>query len=52
MNKIAIVRCEHLNASHRLHNNNWSDQKNKDVFGKGNNPNYHGHNYDLEVKVI
>ena len=52
MNKIAIVRCEHFNAAHRLHNKNWSDQKNKDVCGKCNNPNYHGHNYDLEVKVI
>lgn len=52
MNKIAIVRCEHFNAAHRLHNKNWSDQKNKDVFGKCNYPNYHGHNYDLEVKVI
>ncbi|MFT4673769.1 MAG: 6-pyruvoyltetrahydropterin/6-carboxytetrahydropterin synthase [Patiriisocius sp.] len=52
MNKIAIVRCEHFNAAHRLHNNNWSDQKNKDIFGKCNNPNYHGHNYNLEVKVI
>lgn len=52
MNKIAIVRCEHFNAAHRLHNNNWSDEKNRAVFGKCNNPNYHGHNYDLEVKVI
>jgi len=52
MSKIAIVRCEHFNAAHRLHNKNWTDQKNKDVFGKCNNPNYHGHNYDLEVKVI
>jgi 6-pyruvoyltetrahydropterin/6-carboxytetrahydropterin synthase len=52
MNKIAIVRCEHFNAAHRLHNSNWSDQKNKDIFGKCNNLNYHGHNYNLEVKVI
>lgn len=52
MNQIAIVRCEHFNAAHRLHNKNWSDEKNKAVFGKCNNPNYHGHNYDLEVKVI
>jgi 6-pyruvoyltetrahydropterin/6-carboxytetrahydropterin synthase len=52
MNKIAIVRCEHFNAAHRLHNKNWSDAKNKEIFGKCNNPNYHGHNYDLEVKVI
>ena len=52
MNKTAIVRCEHFNAAHRLHNKSWSDPKNKEVFGKCNNPNYHGHNYDLEVKVI
>ena len=52
MKKTAIVRCEHFNAAHRLHNINWSDEKNKDVFGKCNNPHYHGHNYDLEVKVI
>ncbi len=52
MNKIAIVRCEHFNAAHRLHNKNWSDEKNKEVFGKCNNQNYHGHNYELEVKVI
>jgi len=52
MNKTALVRCEHFNAAHRLHNRNWSDIKNKEVFGKCNNPNYHGHNYDLEVKII
>ena len=52
MKKTAIVRCEHFNAAHRLHNHNWSDEKNKEVFGKCNNPNYHGHNYDLEIKVI
>ncbi|MDP5060398.1 MAG: 6-carboxytetrahydropterin synthase [Maribacter sp.] len=52
MNKLAIVRCEHFNAAHRLHNANWSDEKNKEIFGKCNNPNFHGHNYELEVKVI
>ena len=52
MNKTAIIRCEHFNAAHRLHNNKWSDDKNREVFGKCNNPNYHGHNYDLEVKII
>lgn len=52
MNKTAIIRCEHFNAAHRLHNANWSAEKNHAVFGKCNNPNYHGHNYDLEVKVI
>ena len=50
--KTAITRREHFNAAHRLHNINWSDEQNKDVFGKCNNPNYHGHNYKLEVKVI
>ena len=38
MNKTAIIRCEHFNAAHRLHNNNWSDKKNCEVFGKCNNP--------------
>ncbi|PCE64808.1 6-pyruvoyl trahydropterin synthase family protein [Sediminicola luteus] len=52
MEKVAIVRCEHFNAAHRLHNKHWSEEKNKSIFGKCNNPNYHGHNYDLEVKVI
>lgn len=50
--KTAIVRKEHFNAAHRLHNPHWSEEKNKEIFGKCNNPNYHGHNYDLEVKVI
>ncbi|MBQ0733399.1 6-pyruvoyl trahydropterin synthase family protein [Aquimarina celericrescens] len=50
--KTAIVRREHFNAAHRLHNPNWSDEKNKKIFGKCNNPNYHGHNYELEVKII
>ena len=48
----AIIRKEHFNAAHRLHNPHWSDEKNREIFGKCNNPNYHGHNYDLEVKVI
>ena len=50
--KTAIVRREHFNSAHRLHNPMWSDEKNTAVFGKCNNPNYHGHNYELEVKVI
>ena len=52
LNRTAVVRCEHFNAAHRLHNNNWTDEQNTEVFGKCNNPNFHGHNYDLEVKVI
>jgi 6-pyruvoyltetrahydropterin/6-carboxytetrahydropterin synthase len=50
--KVAISRREHFNSAHRLHNKNWSNEKNLQVFGKCNNSNYHGHNYELEVKVI
>ena len=50
--KTAVIRKAHFNAAHRLHNEGWSASKNKEVFGKCNNPNYHGHNYDLEVKVV
>lgn len=48
---ISVYRKAHFNAAHRLHNPNWSDEKNKEVFGLCNNVHYHGHNYDLEVKV-
>ena len=50
--KVAVFRKEHFNAAHRLHNPAWDEQKNDAVFGKCNNPNFHGHNYDLIVKVI
>ena len=50
-NRVAICRKEHFNAAHRLHNPLWSDEKNKEVFGLCNNKNYHGHNYELIVKV-
>jgi 6-pyruvoyltetrahydropterin/6-carboxytetrahydropterin synthase len=50
-NKVSVFRKEHFNAAHRLHNPAWSEEKNKSVFGKCNNPNYHGHNYDVIVKV-
>jgi 6-pyruvoyltetrahydropterin/6-carboxytetrahydropterin synthase len=49
--RIAVFRKAHFNAAHRLHNPAWSEEKNKAVFGLCNNANYHGHNYDLEVKV-
>jgi 6-pyruvoyltetrahydropterin/6-carboxytetrahydropterin synthase len=49
--KVTVCRKEHFNAAHRLHNSGWSDEKNQSVFGKCNNPNYHGHNYELVVKV-
>jgi len=50
--KTAVYRKEHFNATHRLHNPNWSDEKNEKIFGTCNNPNYHGHNYDVLLKVI
>jgi len=49
--RITVCRKEHFNAAHRLHNNGWSDAQNTAVFGKCNNPNYHGHNYELVVKL-
>ena len=50
--KIAVYRKEHFNAAHRLNNPKWSEEKNDEVFGKCNNPNWHGHNYELVVKLI
>jgi 6-pyruvoyltetrahydropterin/6-carboxytetrahydropterin synthase len=50
--KIAAYRKAHFNAAHRLHNPGWSDEQNKKMFGLCNNPYYHGHNYDLEVKIV
>ena len=49
--KIAVYRKEHFNAAHRLHNPALSDSENALIFGKCNYANYHGHNYDLVVKV-
>jgi 6-pyruvoyltetrahydropterin/6-carboxytetrahydropterin synthase len=49
--KVAVYRREHFNAAHRLHNPAWTDEVNRQIFGKCNNPNYHGHNYELVVKV-
>jgi len=49
--KVAIFRKEHFNAAHRLFNPTWSDEKNEEIFGKCNNPNYHGHNYELIVQL-
>lgn len=46
-----VCRRETFNAAHRLHNPLWSEEKNNTVFGKCNNPNYHGHNYVLEVWI-
>ncbi len=50
--KIAVFRKAHFNAAHRLYRPEWSNKKNAAVFGLCSNPNYHGHNYELEVKVV
>ncbi|MEY4279043.1 MAG: hypothetical protein RL377_1047 [Bacteroidota bacterium] len=49
--KVAVFRKEHFNAAHRLFCADWTDEKNKQVFGACSNPNYHGHNYELIVQV-
>ena len=49
--EITVSRKAHFNAAHRLHNKNWSDEKNQKIFGKCNYQNYHGHNYELIVSV-
>jgi len=51
-NKVAVYRKEHFNAAHRLHNQMLSADENQQLFGKCNLPNYHGHNYELIVKVV
>lgn len=49
--KVSVFRKENFNAAHRLYNAAWSDDVNANVFGKCALPNYHGHNYELQVKV-
>ena len=51
MPTVYVTRKVHFNAAHRLHNPNRSDQWNRETFGACNNPNWHGHNYVLEVTV-
>jgi 6-pyruvoyltetrahydropterin/6-carboxytetrahydropterin synthase len=51
MRRTSVFRKEHFNAAHRLHNPSWDEKRNQEIFGKCNNPSYHGHNYDLIVKV-
>ena len=49
--KVTVSRKAHFNAAHRLFVKSWSDEKNFKVFGKCNNPNFHGHNYEIIVNV-
>ncbi len=51
MPKVTVHRKAHFNAAHRLFNPKWNDEENYEVFGKCNNPNYHGHNYELIVSL-
>ena len=50
--RIAVFRRAHFNAAHRLFRSDWSDEQNRAVFGVCSNPHYHGHNYELEVKLV
>lgn len=49
--EVTVHRKAHFNAAHRLYRKDWSFEKNQEVFGKCNNPAYHGHNYELIVSV-
>ena len=49
--RVAVFRKMHFNAAHRLFRPDWSDEKNREVFGLCSNPNFHGHNYYVEAKV-
>ncbi|WP_060875183.1 6-carboxytetrahydropterin synthase [Myroides odoratus] len=49
--RLTVSRKAHFNAAHRLHRSDWSEEQNQTVFGKCNNPNFHGHNYELIVHV-
>jgi len=50
-NKVAVYRKEHFNAAHRLNNPEWDEATNQRIFGKCNNPHFHGHNYELVIKL-
>ncbi|WP_116790652.1 6-carboxytetrahydropterin synthase [Flavobacterium psychrotrophum] len=49
--RVTVSRSAHFNAAHRLYRKDWTDEQNNAVFGKCNNPNFHGHNYELIVSV-
>ncbi|MFV9482768.1 6-pyruvoyl trahydropterin synthase family protein [Christiangramia sp. ASW11-125] len=49
--RVTVHRKAHFNAAHRLYRKDWDDARNREVFGKCSNPNYHGHNYELIVSV-
>ncbi len=51
MPRVHLTRRVHFSAAHRLHHPDWSDERNREVFGDCSNPNWHGHNYELDVTV-
>ena len=51
MPEVTVTRRMHFNAAHRVHNPALSDEENQRLFGRCNNPNWHGHNYILDVSV-
>jgi len=51
MPRVTVTRRVHFNAAHRLHNPRLSPEENRRIFGACNNPNYHGHNYELDISV-
>jgi len=50
--RVAVIRREHFNAAHRLYRKDWTDDENMTTFGKCSLPHFHGHNYELEIKVV
>jgi 6-pyruvoyltetrahydropterin/6-carboxytetrahydropterin synthase len=50
--RVAVFRREHFNAAHRLYNPAWNEDENMQTFGKCSLPHYHGHNYEVEIKVV
>jgi 6-pyruvoyltetrahydropterin/6-carboxytetrahydropterin synthase len=51
MPSLRVTRSLHFSAAHRIHRADWSDERNREVFGDCSNPNWHGHNYELDVTV-
>lgn len=49
--RAAVYRKEHFNAAHRLFNPAWTDEQNQRIYGKCNNPNFHGHNYEVLIRI-
>ena len=50
--KVAVFRRAHFNAAHRLYNSEWTYEKNMEIYGVCTSPNFHGHNYEMEIKVV